>query len=77
MFLDRAGYQNKKNIEKACNWIVGMQSNNGGWGAFDKDNTSYYLNNIPFADHGALLDPPTADVSARCVSIVNFGIGKK
>ena len=71
MFLDRAGYQNKKILEKACNWIVGMQSENGGWGAFDKNNTFYYLNNIPFADHGALLDPPTADVSARCVSMLS------
>jgi len=71
MFLDRAGYQNKKILEKACNWIVGMQSDNGGWGSFDKNNTFYYLNNIPFADHGALLDPPTADVSARCVSMLS------
>ena len=47
---------------------IGMQSRNGGWGAFDADNTHYYLNHIPFADHGALLDPPTADVTARCVS---------
>jgi squalene-hopene/tetraprenyl-beta-curcumene cyclase len=43
---------------------------NGGWGAFDADNTSEYLNHIPFADHGALLDPPTADVTARCVSML-------
>src|SRR5205085_7903466 len=42
----------------------------GGWGAFDADNTHYYLNHIPFADHGALLDPPTEDVSARCVSML-------
>ena len=47
-----------------------MQSTNGGWGAFDVDNTSYYLNHIPFADHGALLDPPTADVTARCISML-------
>ena len=47
-------------------WIIGMQSKNGGWGAFDINNTRNYLNYIPFADHGALLDPPTADVSARC-----------
>ena len=43
---------------------------NGGWGAFDADNEYYYLNNIPFADHGALLDPPTEDVTARCVSML-------
>ena len=71
MFLDRAGYQNKKIIQRACDWIIGMQSKNGGWGSFDKDNTYHYLNNIPFADHGALLDPPTADVSARCISMLS------
>lgn len=57
-------------IARAKEWIVGMQSKNGGWGAFDADNTYHYLNHIPFADHGALLDPPTADVSARCVSML-------
>ena len=55
-------------IDRAIAWILGMQSANGGWGAFDVDNTHYYLNSIPFADHGALLDPPTADVTARCLS---------
>ena len=44
-----------------------MQSCDGGWGAFDVDNTHHHLNHIPFADHGALLDPPTEDVSARCI----------
>ena len=57
-------------IDRAREWIVGMQSVNGGWGAFDADNDYYYLNNIPFADHGALLDPPTEDVSARCLSML-------
>ncbi len=51
---------------QAARWIEVMQSNNGGFGSFDIDNTHYYLNDIPFADHGALLDPPTVDVSARC-----------
>ena len=55
---------------RAREWIFGMQSKNGGWGAFDADNDHYYLNHIPFADHGALLDPPTEDVSARCVSML-------
>ena len=58
----------RRPIERGREWIVGMQSRNGGWGAFDADNDYYYLNNIPFADHGALLDPPTEDVTARCVS---------
>jgi squalene-hopene/tetraprenyl-beta-curcumene cyclase len=54
-------------IERSVEWIAGMQSRNGGFAAFDVDNTHYYLNEIPFADHGALLDPPTSDVTARCV----------
>jgi len=57
-------------IERAREWIVGLQSRDGGWGAFDADNTHEYLNHIPFADHGALLDPPTADLTARCVSML-------
>ena len=57
-------------VERARAWIIGMQSRNGGWGAFDVDNDRQYLNHIPFADHGALLDPPTADVSARCLSFL-------
>jgi squalene-hopene/tetraprenyl-beta-curcumene cyclase len=57
----------RENLDRATEWILGMQSTNGGWGAFDVDNEHYSLNNIPFADHGALLDPPTEDVTARCV----------
>jgi len=57
-------------IKRTRDWILGMQSKNGGWGSFDADNTYSYLNYIPFADHGALLDPPTADVSARCLSFL-------
>ena len=57
-------------IERAAKWIVAMQGARGGWGSFDVDNEYDYLNHIPFADHGALLDPPTADVSARCVSFL-------
>ena len=57
-------------IARAREWIEGLQSRNGAWAAFDADNTYSYLNHIPFADHGALLDPPTADVTARCVSML-------
>ncbi|QDH18079.1 squalene--hopene cyclase [Swingsia samuiensis] len=62
--------ENQEAIERAREWIIGMQSTNGGWGAFDIDNDLEALNHIPFSDHGALLDPPTADVSARCVSFL-------
>ena len=57
-------------VARGREWVLGLQSRNGGWGAFDVDNTSEYLNHIPFADHGALLDPPTADVTARCASMI-------
>jgi squalene-hopene/tetraprenyl-beta-curcumene cyclase len=62
-------YQNS--IQRAADWIAGMQSRNGGFASYDADNTYYYLNEIPFADHGALLDPPTSDVSARCLLFLN------
>ncbi len=75
MAMDRyqkvAGRQDyADSLARATEWIIGMQSRNGGWGAFDADNEYYYLNNIPFADHGALLDPPTDDVTARCLSML-------
>jgi squalene-hopene/tetraprenyl-beta-curcumene cyclase len=68
-------------IARAKEWIVGMQSFgggklDGGWGAFEPENVHLYLNHIPFADHGALLDPPTSDVTARCVSfLAQIGMG--
>jgi squalene-hopene/tetraprenyl-beta-curcumene cyclase len=73
MALDRAQVTSpvsRAAIARAREWILGMQSRNGAWGAFDADNEYTYLNNIPFADHGALLDPPTEDVTARCVSML-------
>jgi len=57
-------------IARGREWIEGMQSDDGGWAAFDVNNFEYYLNNIPFSDHGALLDPPTEDVTARCLSML-------
>jgi squalene-hopene/tetraprenyl-beta-curcumene cyclase len=71
MLLHRQGApDHAEAIARARDWIIGMQSRDGGWGAFDADNDRMYLNHIPFADHGALLDPPTADVTARCVSFL-------
>src|SRR5689334_24502838 len=69
--LDRFGSARYRgSIDRAAEWVIGMQSRNGGWASFDADNTHNYLNHIPFADHGALLDPPTADVSARCLAFL-------
>ncbi len=58
------------NIRRALDWLVGMQCSNGGFAAFDADNMYYSLNKIPFADHGALLDPPTSDVTGRVVTVL-------
>ncbi len=65
-----------ESIRRALDWLVGMQSEDGGFAAFDADNTHYRLNMIPFADHGALLDPPTSDVTARVVTVLAC-IGRK
>ncbi|SIT45317.1 Squalene--hopene cyclase [Paraburkholderia piptadeniae] len=75
MAMQRAAALTKSDVDgnaiaRAREWVVGMQSSDGGWGAFEPENTQYYLNNIPFSDHGALLDPPTADVSGRCLSML-------
>ncbi|HVS26290.1 MAG TPA: squalene--hopene cyclase [Burkholderiales bacterium] len=66
--VDRVRYA--ESLRRAAEWVCGMQSKNGGFAAFDVDNTYYYLNEIPFADHGALLDPPTSDVSGRCIALL-------
>lgn len=78
MAFDRVGTAHDDvAIARGREWVEGLQSRDGGWGAFDADNSYYYLNNIPFADHGALLDPPTEDVSGRCVGMLaQLGAGK-
>jgi squalene-hopene/tetraprenyl-beta-curcumene cyclase len=59
-------------IERAADWLCGMQSENGGFAAFDADNDHQWLNQIPFADHGALLDPSTSDVSGRVLTLLSL-----
>ncbi|MGD9600643.1 MAG: squalene--hopene cyclase [Gammaproteobacteria bacterium] len=74
MALLRAGAQDKehkiKRINQAVNWLLGLQNKDGSWGAFDIGNNYEYLNNIPFADHGALVDPGTSDLTARCIELL-------
>jgi squalene-hopene/tetraprenyl-beta-curcumene cyclase len=54
-------------IERGLRWLAGMQSKDGGWGAFDADNTRTLVNKLPFCDFGAVIDPPSADVTAHIV----------
>jgi squalene-hopene/tetraprenyl-beta-curcumene cyclase len=54
-------------VQRGLRWIAGMQSKDGGWGAFDADNTSALVTKLPFCDFGAVTDPPSADVTAHVV----------
>jgi squalene-hopene/tetraprenyl-beta-curcumene cyclase len=61
-------------IDRGIQWMVSMQNKDGGWGAFDRDNDRSFLNQIPFADHNAMLDPSSPDVTARVVECLGrFG----
>jgi squalene-hopene/tetraprenyl-beta-curcumene cyclase len=57
----------RNSMRRGLAWLVSMQNGDGGWGAFDHENNLQFLNHIPFADHNAMLDPSTADVTARTV----------
>jgi squalene-hopene/tetraprenyl-beta-curcumene cyclase len=58
-------------LERALRWIEGMQSRDGGWGAFDADNTQQLCTKLPFCDFGAVIDPPSADVTAHVVEALS------
>jgi len=57
----------RREMLRGFRWLLAMQGRDGGWGSFDADNNKLILNNIPFADHGALLDPSTADLTGRAL----------
>jgi len=57
-------------IDRGVAWTVGMQSRDGGWGAFDADNTRQLTNRLPFCDFGEVIDPPSADVTAHIVEML-------
>jgi squalene-hopene/tetraprenyl-beta-curcumene cyclase len=65
----RERYQHEVS-QRAIDWIFAMQCKNGGWASFDKDNTRMVFQNIPFADHNAMLDPPTVDITGRVLEML-------
>ena len=78
MALQRVEFPDEKLMESAMRrgiqWLLSMQNRDGGWGAFDRDNDRQFLCNIPFADHNAMIDPSTADVTARVLECLGrFG----
>ena len=73
----RERYQHEV-AQRALNWIWAMQCKNGGWAAFDKDNTKSIFQYIPFADHNAMLDPPTVDITGRMLEMLAlYGFTRK
>ncbi len=71
MALQRVEYPDRARMEAASrrgiDWLLGMQNRDGGWGAFDHNNDRHFMTQIPFADHNAMIDPSSADVTARVV----------
>jgi squalene-hopene/tetraprenyl-beta-curcumene cyclase len=64
--------------QRALDWIFAMQCKNGGWASFDKDNTKMIFEYIPFADHNAMLDPPTVDITGRILEMLaNYGYTRR
>ncbi len=64
------GGEKAEAIERGTEWLLGMQSRNGGWGAFDRNNTGTWTRQIPFADFGEVIDPPSVDVTAHIVEFL-------
>jgi len=63
---------------RALDWIFAMQCKNGGWASFDRDNTKMIFQYIPFADHNAMLDPPTVDITGRILEMLaNYGYTRR
>src|SRR5262245_10091008 len=63
-------------IDRAGRWILAMQNRDGGWGAFDRDNTAEFLCHVPFADHNAMIDPSSPDLAARVLESL-AAVGKR
>jgi squalene-hopene/tetraprenyl-beta-curcumene cyclase len=64
----RAGV--REAVDRAADWLVAMRSSNGAWAAFDRDNTRELVYRLPFADFGALIDPPSEDVTAHVLELL-------
>ncbi len=59
-----------ESVERAIDWVLSMQCKNGGFASFDKDNDRMVFQHIPFADHNAMLDPPTVDITGRILEML-------
>jgi squalene-hopene/tetraprenyl-beta-curcumene cyclase len=59
-------------IQRGLDWMMGMQNTDGGWASFDRDNDRRWLTEVPFADHNAMIDPSTADITARVLECLSY-----
>jgi len=69
---DAASSVREKSYLRGLNWMLSLQCSNGGWAAFDRDNVKSIFEKIPFADHNAMIDPPTADITARVLELLGY-----
>ncbi len=71
------GRYQRESVQRAIDWILSMQCRNGGWASFDKNNDRMVFEHIPFADHNAMLDPATVDITGRILEMLGaYGYGK-
>ncbi len=74
--LDLDPQSKRQSIRRGLNWLYGMECQGGGWASFDKDVDQMVFSKIPFADHNAMLDPPTVDITARVLEMLgHYGVG--
>ena len=71
------GRYQRESVQRAIDWILSMQCRNGGWASFDKDNDRMVFQYVPFADHNAMLDPPSVDITGRILEMMaTYGYDK-
>jgi squalene-hopene/tetraprenyl-beta-curcumene cyclase len=71
------GRYQRESVQRAIDWVFSMQCKNGGWASFDKDNDKMVFEHIPFADHNAMLDPATVDITGRILEMLaTYGYNK-
>lgn len=72
LYNDDVSQDREKSYLRGLNWMLSMQCKNGGWAAFDRDNVKSIFEKIPFADHNAMIDPPSVDITGRVLELLGY-----